>query len=296
MRRFLKNSIIFTVGIIISLYFIDSVYSKVYNNSTPRNKTQYILSLKKGEKLDYVFLGSSRVENVIIPSIIKELTGNKTLNLGTQGAKLDDINIFLKLLIDRQIKIKRLFVQVDYTYNYVSSSDIVRSQSLPFIKSNSVIKEYLKKVDSNYYKNYYIPFYRYGANDYRIGFREFIASLINKKSTVDFETGYVPIYGSIINNNDQISSLPIEIIETNKVINEIDALCKANNIQVTYFCSPFCSKLKTNNYLLKLKSKLPNFQDFSSVIKEDSLFKNCSHLNKAGAEKFTRHIVKKLNL
>jgi len=66
MKRFLRNSIVILVGIIMVLFLLDILYTYVYNNSFPRNKTQYILSLKEGEKLDYVFLGSSRVENSIV--------------------------------------------------------------------------------------------------------------------------------------------------------------------------------------------------------------------------------------
>jgi len=253
MKRFLKNTIIISLGTIIILFLLDTLYTKAYRDSIPRNKTQYILNLEKGKKLDYVFLGSSRVENTIMPLVIEEITGKNALNLGTQGAKLDDINIFLRLLISQEVEIERLFVQVDYVYNNETSSDIVRSQSLPFIRSNSIINKYLKRVDSNYSKNYYIPFYRYAANDYRLGFREFFATSVKKKSTIDFEDGFVPVYGSTISN--YALDLPSKILAKNRSVIEIDSLCRVNNINVTYFCAPFCSKLETNNYLTKLKSK-----------------------------------------
>jgi len=195
MKRFLRNSIVILVGIIMVLFLLDILYTYVYNNSFPRNKTQYILSLKEGEKLDYVFLGSSRVENSIVSTEIERLTEKTTINFGTQGARLDDMNVFLRLLIDKKVKIKKLFVQVDYIYNHESSSDIVRSQALPYIKSNKVINDYLKRVDSNYFRNCYFPFYRYSTNDYRLGFREFFASLVNKKSKVNFREGFVPLFG-----------------------------------------------------------------------------------------------------
>ncbi len=296
MRRFLKNSIVILVGIIMVLFFLDNIYTYVYNNSFPRNKTQYILSLKKGEKLDYVFLGSSRVENTIISAEIEKLTGKRTVNLGTQGARLDDMNIFLRLLIDKKIKIEKLFVQVDYIYNYESSSDIVRSQALPYIRSNKVIKDYLKRVDSTYLKNYYLPFYRYATNDYRLGIREFIASLVNKKSMVNLNDGFVPLFGSMGKNDLGAAELPKEILKYNKSIMEIDSLCKVNKIEVIYFCAPFCSRLKTNGYLDKLKEKLHHFKDFSSSVPYDSLFQNCSHLNKDGAKFFSKEIVNSLNL
>ncbi|MDC1325659.1 hypothetical protein N8257_04055 [Ulvibacter sp.] len=296
MRRFLKNSIIFLVGVMMALFLLDILYTYVYHNSFPRNKTQYILSLKEGEKLDYIFLGSSRVENSIISSEIERLSGKRTINLGTQGARLVDMNIFLRLLIQKKVKVKRLFIQVDYIYNFESSSDIVRSQALPYIRSNSIIKDYLKRVDSSYIKNYYVPFYRYTINDYRLGFREFFASLINKKSKIDFKNGFVPLFG-VMNKSDVGGfELPKSILKTNKSVTEIDSLCMANGIKVTYFCAPFCSGLLSNGYLSKLKKQVSDFEDFSSSITNDSLFQSCGHLNKLGAEVFTKQIVNKLNL
>ncbi|APY00722.1 hypothetical protein [Lacinutrix venerupis] len=296
MNRFIKNCLVITLGIIMVLFLLDILYTKVYENAFPRNKTQHILNLKPGTEFDYVFLGSSRTENFIMPSIIKSETKKEALNLGTQGARLGDMNLFLRLLIDKKVKIKRLFVQVDYIYNFESSSDIVHSQALPYIRSNTIIKNYMNRVDSSYFKNYYIPFYRYASNDYRLGFREFFASSINKKSKTDFSNGFVPLFNSINQGEKHTASLPNTILEKNKSLIEIDALCTANNIKVTYFCAPFCSGLVANNYLSKLKEKIPDFKDFSTVIKEDSLFQNCSHLNKNGAEAFTRHLITALNL
>lgn len=296
MKRFLKNSIIISIGTIIILFLLDVLYTKVYETSFPRNKTQYILNLEKGEKLDYVFLGSSRTENTVMTSIIEDTTGKRAINLGTQGARLDDLNIFLRLLIDKEIQIERLFVQVDYIYNFETSSDIVRAQAMPYIMSNPIINDYLKRVDSNFNKNYYIPFYRYARNDYRLGFREFVATAIKKKTKTNFEDGFVPVYGSIEGNTNVKSGLPTKINDSNKSLTEIDSLCNVNNIKVTYFCAPFCNRIETNNYLFKLKNKLPNFEDFSAVIKEDSLFNNCSHLNEKGALIFTKHLVEKLKL
>lgn len=278
------------------LFLLDILYTKVYETTFTRNKTQHILSLKPGLKLDYVFLGSSRVENTVMPSLINAITNKKALNLGTQGARLDDMNLFLRLLIDKEVEIERLFIQVDYVYNSEFSSDIVRSQVLPYMRSNTTVKNYMKNGDFNFYKNYYIPFYRYVKNDYRLGFREFFASAIKKKSKIDFGDGFVPLYGLIEENKHKSANLPKTIINSNKNLREIDSLCSANNINVTYFCAPFCSGLVANNYLSKLKEKIPDFKDFSTVIKEDSLFQNCSHLNKNGAEAFTRHLITALNL
>jgi hypothetical protein len=293
MKKFIKHiSILFVISVAL-LFVLDIIYTEVYKNSLPRNKTQYILSLKD-KKIDYVFLGSSRVENTIMTSKIEQITKKSVLNLGTQGAKLSDLNIFLRLLVDNNIKIENLFVQIDYIYNFETTSDIVRSQSLPYIKSNKTINLYLKQYDSSYFYNYYIPFYRYATNDYRIGFREFVASAMNKKPVVNLEDGFLPLYRKRIENSK--SRLPGWIAKSNKDFREIDSICRVNKIPVTYFCAPYCPNLENEKYLDSLEKRIPNFKDFSSSIKDPMLFQNCSHLSAEGAEKFTELLIKELNL
>lgn len=296
MKQFLKYSIASFLGVFILLSLLDVIYTSTYVSAFPRNKTQYILNLEQGTAINYVFLGSSRVENTIMASVIEDKTKKKALNLGTQGARLNDANIFLRLLIDKNIKIERLFIQVDYIYNSEASSDLVRAQALPFIRRNTIINNYVKRVDPNYKKNYYIPFYRYAVNDYRLGFREFFASLIKKPSKTDFEDGFVPAFGTIQDIESVKSGLPKTIIGSNKHIKEIDSLCRKHNIKITYFCAPYCSKVVTNNYLTKLSEKLSDFKDFSSVVKEDNMFKDCGHLNDKGARNFTEFLIDSLYL
>lgn len=296
MKKFLNKNIIIFLCLLLTLYLIDLVYTKIYSSSFSRNKTQYILNLKSHDTINYIFLGSSRVENTIVASQIEKLTNKSAINLGTQGARLDDMNLFLRLIIDKKINIEKLFIQVDYIYNFETNSNIVRSQALPYIHSNNVIREYLKRTDSNYVKNYYFPFYRYATNDYRIGFRELFAKAIKKESKINFNDGFVPVFGSISYTKKTNATLPKTILKSNRSFQEIDSLCKANKIEVVYFCAPFCSSIESNNYLTKLKDKLSNFSDFSSVIKDDNLFKDCSHLNKQGAYNFTKYLVEELNL
>ncbi|RKE97976.1 hypothetical protein [Ichthyenterobacterium magnum] len=294
MKAFLKHIGLLSIVIVVLLCVLDLAYTWVYEHSDPRNKTQFILSLKESDTLDYVFLGSSRVENTIVTSKIKALTDKTVLNLGTQGAKLDDVNIFLQLLLSRNIKINKVFIQVDYLFNFESSSDIVRSQSLPFIRKHSIIKTYLQKTDSSFNLNYYLPFYRYAKNDYRVGFREFVASSINRKAVVNFNDGFLPLYGKM--KSSSISTLPKTILKQNKSFDIIDSICRKNKIDVIYFCAPFCQNLKNRDYVDSLKIRIPNFKDFSEVVTNNALFQNCSHLNEEGANYFTELLIKELKL
>lgn len=292
MKAFLKFIGKLVVVVVLLLYFFDAFYTYVYNHSVPRNKNQYILSLKN-DSIDYVFLGSSRVENFIVTKEIERQTNKKALNLGTQGAKLDDILIYLKLLVDKGVKSKKVFIQIDYIFNFESNSDIVKSQSVPYINTNSVIDNYLKEKEPNYFYYKNMPFYKYAINDYRLGFREMFSSLIKKKTKQDYNDGFMPLFGKY-DNSEMV--FPEKIYENNASFQEIDLLCKKNKIDVYYFCSPCCSNTKNIEYLDSLKLKLPNFYNFSKAIKNDKYFKNCSHLNEEGARLFTNIFIDEMLL
>lgn len=288
MKKFIIKIIAFFLTTLVLLYLFDLVYTNVYLNAVPRNKTKYVLDLKN-KKIDYVFLGSSRVENHIDTKLVKQLTSKNAINLGIQGAKLDDNYLLLQLLIDNNIKIEKLFLQVDYNFNRESPSTIVSSESLPYIRSYEIIRKHIQITDPKYFSYYYIPFYRFELNDYKIGFREFFSSAIGKKGKMDFEDGFVPKNIKFIKEGS--FELPTTIIDRNKYLDLIEEACKKNKIEVVYFCAPFCSYVRDSDYIEKLKLKIPTLKDYSRTLKDD-FFYNCAHLNEDGAREFTNLLVK----
>lgn len=78
MKRFIKRlAIIITVTVIL-LFCLDTVYTEVYIRSHIRNKTKYVLQMNN-QKINYIFLGSSRVENHIDTELVNKLTSKKAL-------------------------------------------------------------------------------------------------------------------------------------------------------------------------------------------------------------------------
>lgn len=287
MKKFLFKISILLIILFILLNVFDIVYTYTFSNSSPRNKTQYTLQLKN-QKIDYVFIGSSRVQNDINTKLVEKLTSKKALNLGVDGARLDQTFLLLKILLDNKIRFEKVFIQVDYIYNYGIDTLIVSPESLPFIKNNKVVENHLKHKNPNFHKYYNFPFYRYAANDFKIGFREFFFTAISYKSAQDFRDGYQPINGKFKDINYK---LPTKIAKKNYTFEAIDSFCKKNKINIVYFCSPFCSKTLESDYILKLKQKIPKLKDFSKSIKNDSLFVDCGHLNEKGAAIFTKIVV-----
>lgn len=282
-----KFSIYIASGLLIVLIFasvLDFFYTKNYYNANPRTKFQYLRSLK-GKKVDYIFLGSSRVENAIIPSVIYYKTHKKAVNLGFQAAKLIDIYTVLQLIKEYNIQSETILIQVDYIYNITNgNSNILQYQMIPFIRENEITKSYSNKYATSPKANYYIPFYRYANSDLKVGFREFFSNLMNKKTDIIANHGYVALQG---NPEELTGSLPDFIVDSNPILDSIKSFSKQNNMNVVFYCAPFCKNNKNRIFTSKLKKKIPELHDFSRAINDDKLFQNCNHLNDSGAKRFT---------
>jgi hypothetical protein len=284
MKRFINYLISILIGTIVLLYVADFIYTQVYVHANPRNKLQYILNTKH-KNFDIVFMGSSRVANHINTTLFDAISNLKTINLGVEGAGLNDNLLQLKLLVKNN-KISNVFLQVDDNYQSINPTNIAISEAMPFIR-NEIIKNHLSNYFENYKKLQYIPFYRYAVNDPKIGFREVFFSILNKKPKTNPSIGFTPKFGSKLPFVE--NSFPKQIRNNNVVLNEIIEICQQNNIQLITFIAPYCSKTKNSSYIKQLKVKLPNLIDLS-IGYNDSLFFNCGHLNNIGANIFTTNL------
>lgn len=285
MNYFLKYICKIILLVSFLLVLADFTYTNIYDKCVPRNKLQFVL---KNNDLNYnnIFLGSSRVANHIDVVLLDSLSNEKNLNLGVEGANYSDNLMMLKLYLKNNNKVERLFFQLDHFYENNEMSAIANSEALPFIR-NEVIKRHFEKYDDNFLVYYYLPFYRYQIAEFKIGFREFFMSLINKKPRINFKEGYIPKYGS----SEKLipERLPKKVSEKNEYLNEIISLCNKNHIELILFCAPFSSNVENKSYIKQLKKKYPTLYNYSDTI-DDIYFKNSTHLNDEGAKQFTRII------
>lgn len=291
MYKFIKSGIYLLFGILLMMTILDIVYTSIYEKSCPRTKFQYLRSLKN-KQVDYIFIGSSRVENSIIPEVIYKRTNKEVANLGFQAGKLIDIYTILQLVTEYNIHFEKIFIQIDYNFNIiVGNSAMFQYQMAPFVRENKINKLYSDNHATNPLLNYYLPFYRYCANDSKIGFREVFANAINKNTPIIEQKGYEARYGS---SNELAGGLPDIIIDDNPIFDSIRLFCKKNKIKVVYYTAPFSTCTENIDFISKLKTKIPQLQDFSGSIEDDALFVNYSHLNDNGAKRFTEIFVKKI--
>lgn len=284
MKKFGQYVLSLLATIAILLILLDCLYTYTYLHGTPRNKISHLLSINN-KKIDYVFIGSSRVDNTIDPEIIEKETGKTAINLGVQGGKIDDYLLILKLVKKQNIKTKVIFIQIDYVYNMDGNSEILKSSLMPYI-GDEFVSNYLKQRNSDYLFLKYFPFYRYLKYDYKLGFREFISTSIGKEPKMDFNSGYFPKKGN--NGKKMKAKLPNKLKINNKKIDEINSFAEENNLQIVYFFSPYCAEAINLDFSKKLEMRFEKFLNFSQKLPDNKdYFFDCAHLNDNGAKAFS---------
>ena len=294
MKSFVKHILKIVLLLVISAFALDFFYTTIFEKSLPRTKFQNLRALKN-QSVDYVFLGSSRVENGIIPELIQNKTGKSAMNLGFQASKMADIYLILQLLDEYQIKYKKAFIQVDYIFNIENGfSNVLSYEVLPFIHENQLISKHCQLNDkTNFWRNKNIPFYRYSITSQKIGLREVVSNLMKKKTATYINKGFEPLFGSFSGGK---YALPETIINKNSYYDLIANYSLKNKKNVTFFTAPF--RISNNNFsfINKLKTKIPGLKNFSNELPHDTYFQNNSHLNHEGALAFTNILIEKLKL
>lgn len=294
MKKFVKHILKLVLVLIVSAYALDFGFTYIFQNAQPFTKSQYIHSLKN-QKFDYIFIGSSRVENSIIPEIIEQKTNKKTLNLGISALKLKDMSYILKLLKEYNITYKRIFIQVDYSYNSPEDfSKFFSSELLPYANnSNSEMDNYLKETNANYFYLKNIPFLKYSNSEQLIGFRKIFLSSLKRTTIFNENKGYKAIFGSSVK---EIQKMPNFIIKSNKYQVEIDNFAKKEKLNINYFSTPVSLNTSNLDFFDKLKINIPSLTNLHNVITNDKYFNDNCHLNNDGAVVFTNILIEKLKL
>lgn len=285
MKQFLRFTIKTIIIIILLAVVLDLIYTFVYLQSDHRGKVDYVFN-SKARNYDVVILGSSRANNHFVTEMFEQ-KGLKAFNYGMSGGHLFESSLLLKLMLERNYKIKTLILETDLNLSNEKRSETVAAKFLPYIRQSEIIgKHFSKEPDFKYI--YYIPFYRYIDFDELIGFREFYKTLTKQTTNVLDEGGFHALGNKKGRMKNDISALkPLR----NKYYEEIKQLCLTNNINFIAVMTPMCENTKGINYFDKVKKIYPEIYNYENVVLEDKYFSSCGHMNDTGARIFTARII-----
>jgi hypothetical protein len=287
MQKFIRLIAFILIAVFFLAVVLDWGYTTIFQQSSNRGKIEYVYHASP-QKYDVVFLGSSRANNHFVAPLFEE-KGIKTFNYGMSASHLFEASLLLKLMVERKFVIKKLILETDMNLANETRDAGISAQFLPYLHDSEIIKDHFS-VEQDFWKLYYIPFYRYLAFDAKIGFREMNRSWRQVPTNYLDNLGYHPLGGKKKGNmkNDIRKMQPLD----NRYYKEIKAICKANNIELIALMTPMCSNVKGLDYFDRVKSKYPEIHNYENAVEGDQYFSSCGHLNDDGARKFTAIILK----
>lgn len=288
MTKFITLLAKILLTMLVLLVVLDWGYTAVYLNNSSRGKVQYIFN-SKARKYDVVVLGSSRANNHFVPELF-EKKGMKTFNYGMSGGHLFEASLLLKLMAERNYKIKTVILEADLGLCNDKLAEGIASKFLPYIHHSEIIKEHFSKQE-NFNALFYIPFYRYIDFDAIIGFREMFFNAINRKTSHLQNQGYCPLLNEESGNmkGDLTALKPIR----NKYYEEIKLICKKNHYNLITVMTPMCSNVRGLDYFEKANKIYPEIYNLENVVQGDQYFSSCGHMNDTGARMFTKIVIEK---
>ena len=138
-----------------------------------------------------------------------------------------------------------------------------------------------------------MPFYRYSITSQKIGIREVVSNLMEKKTPVNENKGYSPLYGNFSGGK---YALPNSINSKNKYYDLVVKYCLNHKKEVVFFTAPFRILNNDFSFVQKLETKIPELKNFSNELPNNKYFQNNNHLNHDGAIVFTNILIEKLKL
>ena len=287
MKQFSRLIVFILIAILLLAVVLDWGYTTIFQQSSTRGKIEYVYHASP-QQYDVVFLGSSRANNHFVAPLFEE-KGVKTFNYGMSASHLFEASLLLKLMVERKFVIKKLILETDMNLANETRDAGISAQFLPYLHDSQIIKNHFS-VEQDFWKLYYIPFYRYLAFDAKIGFREMNRSWRQVPTNYLDNLGYHPLGGKKKGNmkNDIRKMKPLD----NRYYKEIKAICKANNIELIALMTPMCSNVQGMDYFDRVKSKYPEIHNYEKAVEGDQYFSSCGHLNDEGARMFTKIILK----
>lgn len=313
MKKFLFKTSIYLVIVLsfcfLGQYFIDSGLRNYYDDTYgDQNK------IFNGQiNADVVILGSSRAKVQVDPQIIDSVTGFSCYNFGIMASRVFLEKFIWEAFLNHNRPPKIVIKNIDY-FSLKSEGNIVYKETfLPYLSEPEA--EILKEIDNKIWVEQIIPIYKYRGYRETVftGIKSFF-EFISKPTLYNYK-GYSAVDNKWSDEFEKINTTNMKIIPVikelkygfdylKKLIND----CTKNNIQLILVHMPMYIDLNqsqisahTDSIFTAIKKFVNDnnlqYWDYSkdSLSYNKKYFYNSLHLNKSGAQIFSRHLAHDLN-
>tara|TARA_B100000683_G_C12480666_1_gene551273 strand:+ start:1186 stop:2070 length:885 start_codon:yes stop_codon:yes gene_type:complete len=275
-------------------------------------KQNWIMNIKD-QSFEYVFLGSSRAENMLDAGMVERQTGKRSLNIAVSGCGHEELHIILKIFLSNGNRFKYLFYQNDI-YGFQNKAGVNYHfhdyAFLPYLYNDSVsavFKDVVGGLKLWFWK--YVPYSKYA--EFNIWYP---IKYLWSDNVCQYK--YYDGFGSAILSENNQGALGVErlFVDTTfqkkyhfdamalKYVKKNLKLAKDSNIKViTYTAPEYMALYKTQINREEMNNKIDSlsesfgakfflFED-ETICYNDSLFVDYSHLNAEGTRAFTQLLI-----
>tara|TARA_R100000935_G_scaffold14097_1_gene28401 strand:- start:165 stop:1124 length:960 start_codon:yes stop_codon:yes gene_type:complete len=308
MKKFILTVNYFFLPILILSVPLDYFFSKQLSESTKFAGGENLVwnDIYNGKINDDIFIyGSSRAWVHISPQILEEKLGRTAYNFGFDGQNFDIQNLVHQEVLRYNSKPKYIIYSLD-VFTFMRKDEIHNNiQFLPYMFMNGNLRSYLSSYNGHSYYDYYLPMIRYAGKSQVI--QQALKFSNNRDSVRPFRLkgyrGKEALWNDDLKKaKEKQSNLVIkidsELVEDFKVF--LDK-CESDNIKVIFVYTPEYFEgqnfVSNRSEIISLYKKIAEnrqipFIDYSDDIlsTQREYFYNSSHLNKKGAELFTKKL------
>ena len=314
MNRFLRNSFFFILPILVLAYPIDVFISKNLKKSNKYAEGELPVwnDLINGNlNSDILIYGSSRAwVHFDTPMITRKLKIS-TYNLGIDGHNFRLQYLRHKFVLKSNKKPKLIIISTDHSTIQQIDELYNSEQFLPYMFWNEEIKSSTYSYTGFKSLDFYIPLIRYYGKNEAILFaiRSSFGHFSNPAKRVRGYYGRDEIWvNNIFDEKNNLKAFSLKI--DNSLIELFEKFikdCQKQNIKLVFVNSPMYIKgqnlINNRKDILNIYSKFSKkynipFYDFSNdpICWNNKYFYNANHLNKTGAELFTKQLIDTLKI
>lgn len=257
-----------------------------------------------------VISGSSRALVHYDPRIIHDITGLSAFNLGRNAAQTDMQWAFLKAYLEHNAEPDLVIHNLD-PYSFVVSREVFGpAQYLPYLDDQAIYQALLK-INSSVWKWKHVPLYGYAVEDMNFTWVKALKGLVGWDPREDFYRGYNPRDLKWTGDFERYKAMnsrgvKVEIDpEAVRLVEELVQTCQSRGIQVILVFAPEYAEMQSltlnrNEIFGKFREISERFHapfwDYSrsTLCQQRDLFYNSQHLNRRGAETFSRDLAMEL--
>jgi hypothetical protein len=309
MKKFIKHFLLFVAPIVILAYFVDVFISNNLKkcNGVAIGEFSTWNDLNEGMiNSDIVIYGSSRAWKHLSPKIITQKTNISAYNLGIEGHNFWLQNLRHKILFKKNKKPKLIIFSVDI-FTLQKNKDLYNSeQFLPYMLWNNQIEETTISYNGFNRFDYNMPLIRYYGKYKEVvkAVSVFLKPTNNKIKRVNGYQGQNKKWSDDF-SKAKLKMKKYKISLDEKTVVLFEKFLKDMNeegVKVVFVYSPEYIEgqkfIEGRKELISLYTKYSEqyhvpFYDFSNdaICYRKDFFYNSNHLNKVGAELFTRKFV-----